>query len=73
MSPTDDDELIPTERVGLVVYQLCLGRRLHIPDVQALTGLSQRGAYDIMYRLSRVLPLYCDAGEWLLNQGEGEP
>lgn len=73
-SPVDEtDDLIPTERIALVVYDLCLGKRLTIDAIRRRTGYSQSGAYDLMYRLERVLPIYPGEHGWFLNQGDGDP
>jgi hypothetical protein len=49
-----------TERVGLVVWHLCRGEGLQTKDIAKLTGLTRQGAWDLMQRLSRVIPIYQD-------------
>lgn len=55
---------ITTERVAVIVYLLARGRRFRTSEVADLCGVTQRGAYAIMARISRVVPLVLDSGEW---------
>jgi predicted DNA-binding transcriptional regulator YafY len=55
---------ITTERVAVIVYLLARGRRFRTSEVADLCGVTQRGAYAIMARISRVVPLTLDGGEW---------
>ena len=53
----DDNDYTPQEKAALVAWHLAHGEGMRTADVQALTGLSWRGAYNLMCRLSRVLPI----------------
>ena len=53
-----------TERVGLVVWWLAHGDGMSVADAVKLTGLSRQGAWDMLCRLSRVLPIYSHRGVW---------
>lgn len=54
-----------TERIGLVTWSLMLGTAFTTAQVADLTGLTWGGAYRMLYRLSRVLPIYRDDdGRW---------
>ncbi len=55
---------IPTERVAIIVFLLCKGRTFTTDEVAELCGVTKRGAYYIMSRISRVLPLALDNGTW---------
>lgn len=57
---------IPTERTALVVAALWERERLTTREVVELTGISRQGAYDLMCRISRVLPVFQDlsTGYW---------
>ncbi len=55
---------VTTERVAVIVFLICKGRRFSTRDVAQLCGVTQRGAYAIMARISRVLPLALLNGEW---------
>lgn len=57
-------ELVATERAGKVAWALAGGRSLSTQDIAAMTGLSVSGAWKMMYRLSRALPLSYYAGQW---------
>jgi hypothetical protein len=50
----------PSERVAVVVWALMHGQRLTTRQVATLSGLSVQGAFGLMCRISRVLPLYQD-------------
>jgi hypothetical protein len=64
----DDRELSTvTERVGLVVWHLVHGEAMQTRDVAEMTGLGMAGAWILMVRLSRVIPIYQDEqGMWLV-------
>ena len=49
-----------TERAALVVWHLAHGECMQTRDVVAITGLTRQGAWDLMQRLSRVIPIYQD-------------
>jgi alkylated DNA nucleotide flippase Atl1 len=49
--------LSPQERAALVAWQLACGKSLTSQHVAELTGLTERGAYDLVSRLARVLPI----------------
>lgn len=50
----------PSERVALVVWHLAHGEGLTTFSVSQMTHLTPRRAYDLMCRISRVLPIYQD-------------
>ena len=54
----DPSEFQTTERAGLVVWLLAAGRTPTTNEVAELAGISRCGAWNMMNRLSRVLPLY---------------
>jgi protein-tyrosine phosphatase len=49
---------VPTERTAIVVWLLAKGRCMKTSEVADLTGVTRQGAYEIMVRISRVLPIY---------------
>lgn len=54
-----------TERAALVTWWLAGGLMLSSADAGLLLGLTQDGAYRLLCRLSRVLPIYQDGnGYW---------
>ena len=57
-------EVRPSERVAIIVFLLCKGRKFTTNEVAELCGVTRRGAYAIMARISRVLPLTFENGEW---------
>lgn len=55
---------ITTERTAVIVYLLARGRKFRTAEVAALCGVTRRGAYALMARISRVVPLTFENGEW---------
>lgn len=57
----------PSERVAVIVLALARGRGLTTRQTAELTGLTLHGAYSMLCRISRSLPIYKDdAGIWKL-------
>ena len=56
MSAFEPDTI--TERAALVAWHLAHGEIMQTRDVAELTGLSMWGAWHLMLRLSRVIPVY---------------
>ena len=50
----------PCERYALIGWYLAFGMALSTREVAAITGLKMNGALLLMYRISRVLPIYQD-------------
>lgn len=63
---------ITTERVAVIVYLLARGRKFRTADVAALCGVTRRGAYALMARISRVVPLTFEDGTWAEFRAEDE-
>jgi len=60
-----------TERAALIVYLLSQGHKFRIAEIEQICGVKKRGAYAIMARISRTVPVYQDKGEWaILNPDE---
>jgi hypothetical protein len=57
-------EYTAVQRGVLVMYWLMLGFRLRTRDVARLTGMSQRGAFDLLVNMSVSVPIYEEHGEW---------
>ena len=64
---------VPSERVAIIVFLLCKGRKFTTMEVAELCGVTRRGAYAIMARISRVLPLTLDNGTWYEYHPSEEP
>ena len=61
-------ELVITERAALIAWHLAHGEAMRTSDVVMMTGLERQGAWKLMCRLSRVLPIYQDdCGFWQVN------
>ena len=63
---------ITTERVTVVTFLFCQGRRFRTIEIAQLLGLSRQGAYAQLSRMARVLPLVLDSGEWYLVRPSDE-
>ena len=69
MKQTQED-YIPTERIALVVFWLVQGSQLTTGDIARLAGISQQGAWSMMQKICRVLPLYQENGLWIFEHKE---
>lgn len=57
---------VTTERVAMITFLLCSGRRFRTAEIAQFLGLSRQGAYAQLSRMARVLPIILDGGEWQL-------
>ena len=60
----NNTEFITTERVGLVVHRLTLGESATTLEIAAWTGLTRFGAWEMLDKLTRVIPLTLIDGRW---------
>jgi len=65
-SPHNPNELGAQERAALVAVSLSQRQALTWDEIRALSGLTYSGAYYMMTKIARVLPVYYDyeSGEW---------
>jgi len=56
-TPTSCDSLTTTEAAGLLLWHLIHGRRLTNMEAAAMIGYEENGAYRLLCRLSRVVPI----------------
>lgn len=56
MSALEPDTI--TERAALIAWHLAHGESMQTRDVAEMTGLTFSGAWRLMDRLSRTLPIY---------------
>lgn len=54
----------PSERVALVVWYMAHGMALSTQEIMKITGLTNDGAWSLMNRICRVLPIYLDRNIW---------
>ncbi len=59
---------VPTERTAIIVWLLAQGRTFRTSEVANLTGVGRTGAYELMARISRVLPLVLIDDTWQIVQ-----
>ena len=52
-----EDELIPTERVARIMYLLMRGHRYTTIEASVVVGLQERGAREMLRKISRTVPL----------------
>ena len=55
---------ITTERVALVVHRLAQGERATTKEIADWIGLTRFGAWEMLSRISRVLPITVVEGCW---------
>lgn len=58
------DDLIPTERIGIVAWRLAHGEQLTVAQVAVTLGITWQGGQYILLKLSRVLPITERDGIW---------
>lgn len=66
MTPHHDvDELIPTERVAVVLWRLYGGERMTVAEIAQYVGISPRAVRYMLDKVARVLPI-CQGidGRW---------
>jgi len=61
---------IPTERTAVVVAALWERQQFTTREVAELTGLTRQGAFDLMCRIGRVLPIVQIDNTWVRMNGE---
>lgn len=68
MFDADDRELITTERVGLITYILLnpRGAKYTTAHFANVAGVTHEGAWRILTKLSRVLPVCRDMDGWYM-------
>ena len=57
-------EPIVTERVAVIVWKIAQGQVYTTAEIAVICGLTWDGAYKLMCRVSRVLPIYLDNAQW---------
>jgi len=65
-SVPDERELTPVQRGALVMFHLMHGEGLRTRDVARITGLKVRSAFDLLIAMSLSVPIYEDAGVWVM-------
>ena len=63
-------ELTPQDRAALVTYWLQQGHRFTSRDIAAAFGMTTNGARLMLCRISRVIPLVCEHGVWVMMAAE---
>ena len=61
------DTETPTERAAVITLAIAGGHGLTTRQTAEITGLTMQGAYVLLCRISRVVPIYQDGeGKWRL-------
>jgi len=55
---------VVSERVAIVTWFLMSGHRMRTAEIATLTGISRQGAFALMERISRVLPIRENDETW---------
>jgi hypothetical protein len=59
------DDQTPEERAALVTWHLAHGDAFQTSEVCSMTGLTRQGAYRLLCKVSRVVPIFQDEeGMW---------
>jgi predicted DNA-binding transcriptional regulator YafY len=65
-------EMLPTERIGRATWLLAQGRAMTVRQVAEELEITPHGAYQMLVRLSRVLPLSDEGGVWRVCSAEDD-
>lgn len=57
-------DLTAQERAALVTFQILEGAQMTTGEIAQQVGVTPQGAWHMMQRVARVVPLYQDAGRW---------
>jgi hypothetical protein len=60
----EEDDLITTERVTIIAWELALGGTVTPQSVSEMTGISTNGAWRMLTKMSRVRPIVEENGCW---------
>lgn len=55
---------MPTERIAMITWLLARGNSYTVAEVAAMAGVTHDGAYKLLCKISRILPIYCDGRVW---------
>ena len=75
----DTDDMITTERIGLTLWLVLTWQSEHpepptAADLAGKAGIEEQGMRRMLNKLSRVIPLYSDAGRWYIaTKGPSRP
>ena len=56
--------MVITEKAGLIGFHLGTGQAYTIDEVAAITGLTRHGAYQLLIKMSRSVPIFVEDGIW---------
>jgi len=65
----DRSDTCATERIGVVAWRLANGGALTTAAAANLVSITPAGARAMLSKLSRVMPIFEDAGQWQLADG----
>jgi hypothetical protein len=63
-STSDGPEYTPQERAAIITHKIDRGAALTTAEIAAYTGITVCGAWRMMDRISRVVPIVQDEGRW---------
>jgi hypothetical protein len=68
LSIDNPKDLLPTERIGLVVFLLMRhrGKKFTTAEIARSVGISHMGAWYMLEKLSRVLPISQEIDGWCI-------
>lgn len=57
-----------TERIAFIIWSMTLGAKLTTKEIAQLLGITHVGAYLMLCRSSRAIPLIFENGRWSVVQ-----
>lgn len=69
LTTDDNKDILPTERVGIVVYILMdnRGKKFTTAELALKVSLTHQGMWAMLAKLSRRLPICQDIDGWYIN------
>lgn len=65
----DNRDFATTERISFIIWSMTLGAKLTTREIAQLLGITRAGAYLMLCRSSRAIPLVFENGRWSVIQG----
>lgn len=66
LQPISEDEFVATERAAYIVYLLMTGKTLTTAEIATELGTTYNGAWRLMQKVSRRVPVRHDLGFWFI-------
>jgi len=66
----DNRDFATTERITFIIWSMTLGAKLTTREIAQLLGITPKGAYMMLCRSSRAIPLVFENGRWYVQNAK---